>query len=134
MRAFALIPAILLAGCAATPADDYAMAPEDRMKLDEELAGYVVGEPDRCLDLRLTQRQTVIDDRTVLYRDGAKRVVATFSNRCPALERHGEVLVFETFGGQVCDSDIVTSIDTSTGMQTGACGIESFVPYERAGS
>jgi hypothetical protein len=34
---------------------------------------------------------------------------------------------------QYCRGDIVRSVDLSTGMQAGSCGLGSFVPYRTPG-
>ena len=126
-----MTPALLLAGCAGVDRD-YAMAPEDRAELDRELAGYVAEAPQKCLDVRFTNRSRAIDDRTVVYNGAGGKYLATFDGRCRALDNLGEALVFRTFAGQVCDVDIIQTIDSSTGMITGACSIDTITPYRRA--
>ena len=132
MRAILTLPAALaIAACATGERADYAMSEEDRAMLDRELAGYEAGEPENCLDLKFVNNSRVIDDRTVIYRRGGTKYLTTFDNRCPALERTSETLVFRTFSGRVCDVDIIQTIDNQTGLAGPACSIDTITPYNR---
>ncbi|WP_343344408.1 DUF6491 family protein [Sphingomicrobium sp. XHP0239] len=132
MKAFLTLPAALLVvACATGPEADYAMTAEDRAELDRELEGYVAEAPENCLDIRFVNNSRTIDERTVVYREGNRKYLTTFDDRCPALDRLGEALVFRTFAGRVCDVDIIQTVDTQTGIQSGACSIDTITPYRR---
>jgi hypothetical protein len=77
------------------------------------------------------QDMIVVDERTILYRDGANRVWRNeVAGPCSGLGRPGTALVTRQFGGSgPCRGEIVQIVDTASGFNTGSCAFGDFVPY-----
>ena len=129
-----LASAVALASCATTS------EPEPRsIKAERELSlwldGRTVGKPQSCLPSYRSGDMVVIDEKTILFRDGANRVWRTELNgSCNGLGRPGTALLTKQFGGTgLCRGEIAQVIDTSQGFTVGSCSIGDFVPYTGRG-
>ena len=139
MRRFALLslPVLAATGLGACAYND---APEPRspralQQLDQYLAGKVAGQPQSCLPRYRTNDMVVIDERTVLFRDGGNRVWRTdIPGGCSNLGRPGYAMVTQQFGGSgLCQGEIVRVVDTQTGILAGSCTFGPFVPFTAPG-
>ena len=101
----------------------------DAKMLTRELAGRTAGIAERCVaNTRLGQ--ATIYGETLLYRDG-KTVWLNKVERCPGLFRD-PILVFDIFGGQLCENDLVRTIDRGgLGIPGPACQLGKFTPYRK---
>lgn len=99
---------------------------------DKALAGKVAGKAESCLPLQRSNDMTVIDDDTILYRDGRTTYVNQPLGGCNNLGRGSYALVTRSSGSQLCRGDIATVVDTSTGITVGSCSLGDFVPYRPA--
>lgn len=127
------LSALAAAGVGACTTND---VPEPRtpravQELDRYLAGKVAGQPQSCLPRYRTSDMVVIDERTVLFRDGGSRVWRTdIPGGCSNLGRPGYAMVTQQFGGTgLCSGEIVRVVDTQTGMLAGSCTFGEFVPF-----
>lgn len=134
ISAAVLVSAIGLAACATT-----AEPPVRTMAAQRELAswldGRVAGTPQTCLPTYRSNDMVVIDERTILFRDGANRVWRTDVNGpCNGLGRPGYALLTRQYGGSgLCRGEIAQVIDTSNGFTVGSCSLGDFVPYTGPG-
>lgn len=126
--------AAALASCATTD------RPEPRSeKAQAELArwldGRVAGKAQTCLPSYRSQDMVVIDENTLLFRDGSRRVWRTdLKGPCNGLGRPNTALLTKQFGGTgLCSGEIARVIDTSFGGTVGSCALGDFVPYEGPG-
>lgn len=125
-----LASAGLLASCATTgqvePRSLRAQA-----ELTRWLDGKVAGKVQSCLPNYRSQDMVVIDENTILYRDGARRVWRTdMRGSCNGLGRPGTALLTRQFGGTgLCGGEIAQVIDTQNGFIVGSCAFGDFVPY-----
>jgi hypothetical protein len=73
----------------------------------------------------------VVDERTILYRDGSNRVWRNDMNGpCSGLGRPGTAIVTRQFGGSgLCRGEIAQVVDTVGGFTVGSCSFGDFVPY-----
>ena len=129
MRIFMLATGVIgLCACATAsePAQrsDKAQATYDRM-----LAGKVAGKAEKCLPTYRSNDMTIIDDDTVLFRDGRTVYVNQPLGGCQSLSRSGSALVTRNMGPQLCRGDLATVVDNTSGMTLGACSLGDFVPY-----
>jgi hypothetical protein len=137
MRYF--IPHILaagLAGCAMAPPQQTA-AVDDRAqaRLAQLVAGKVPGPPQSCLPVFRSPDMTVIDDRTIVFREsGARTWVMRPQNACNLLSAGPYALVTRRSGGQMCRGDIGQVVDPQSGASVGSCIVGDFVPYTRPGA
>ena len=129
--AAALLIALTVTACASTPAEQV-RSPRDQRELTEALAGRNPGPPVRCIpNYRSTQMQ-VIDDHTILFRDGRTVYVQIPRGGCYGLGSGSRTLVTRQFGTtQLCDGDINHTVDLTTGIQGGSCVFSPFVPYTK---
>ncbi len=135
MRSLCLIlaSAAALTACATTPAQP--RSPQAEQHLQQLLTGKVAGAPQSCLPSHRSSDMVVIDDQTVLFRDGGRRVWRTeMRDGCTRLGSSHYALVTRSFGGPgLCSGDIAQLADLSTGMIVGSCSWGEFVPYTRPG-
>ena len=125
-----LASAGVLASCATTGQPEQ-RSPEAQRELARLLDGKVAGKPQSCLPTYRSQDMVVIDENTLLFRDGANRVWRTeLSGPCNGLGRPGTALLTKSFGGTgLCRGEIAQIVDTSQGFTVGSCGIGDFTPY-----
>jgi len=122
-----------LAGCSA-PVAQPAPTPEASAQLTRELAGRTAGAPIRCLPRYGSTDVQVIDDWTVLFRQGGTVYVQHPPGGCSGIGSNRNTMVSRIWGnGQVCSGDIQHLVDLSTGIGGGSCVFGPFIPYPRAG-
>lgn len=129
----AAIAAAFVAGCATYAADRpaYRSASNDT-DFRKALAGRIPGKPVDCLSSSRSRDMQVIDDDTILFRDGRTTYVQAPRGGCSPLGSGHYTLVTQSFGGQgLCRGDIARVVDLSGGFTVGSCVLESFVPFER---
>ena len=136
MRSLLLIASAALAGCSTAPyrATDTA---HSEAKLQEHLAGKTAGKAQDCLPAFRTQDMVRIDDDTILFREGSKRIYRNEINgSCNGLGSQNYTLVTKSVGGsgRLCRGDIARTVDLSSGMTVGSCVLGDFVPYTRPGA
>ncbi|MFC7536155.1 hypothetical protein ACFQPG_02085 [Sphingomonas sp. GCM10030256] len=121
----------LLAGCATSTANPPQRTAEAQQQLDRYLAGKVAGEPRSCLPLYTRNNMVVVDDNTILFRDGSNRVWRNDPpGGCSPLGRPGYTMVIRTVGGTgLCRGEIVQVVDLVSGFNGGSCSLGDFVPY-----
>lgn len=127
----AAVTALALAGCAYPAPMDGRRTLDAQQTLDRYLTGKVAGRPQTCLPNYRTNDMVVVDEHTVLFRDGSRRVWRTdIPGGCNGLGRPGTAMVTQSFGGSgLCRGEIVRIVDTAGGFMTGSCTFGDFVPY-----
>lgn len=98
-------------------------------KLAKLLAGRVAGQPRSCINTMVNRDSRVIDGTAVVYGRGRTIWVNVPANAEDLDDR--DAMVIRQFGSQLCRSDIITTIDTASGMFTGSVFLREFVPYTR---
>ena len=135
MRSTAIVLALFLAGCTTSPREaELAASAEARTQeaLAAELAGLVPGEPTTCLP-EPTRNQLASKGygATIVYvASPALKYRNDTTGGCERLSR-GDTLITRTPIGRVCRGDIATTVDRTSGFQTGSCALGEFVPYRR---
>jgi hypothetical protein len=99
---------------------------------DRLTAGKSPGPAAKCLPLQRSNDMVVIDDDTILYRDGRTTYVNKPLGSCNLLSRGSYALVTRSQGSQLCRGDIATVTDVTTGTTVGSCALGDFVPYRPA--
>lgn len=131
-------PAALLIIAAASSACAASAVGEPRTAMAETaltraLAGKVAGPPVKCLPPLRANDMTIIDDNTILFRQGRNLVYRNDPpGGCSPLSRGRFALVTRTIGSGLCRGDIAQVVDLTTGMSAGACSLGEFVPYRTA--
>lgn len=123
--------AATLAGCAASNTQGGQRSLRAQQTLDRYLAGKVAGSPQSCLPRYRSQDMVVVDDQTILFREGSTRVWRNNPvGGCSGLGRPGTALVTRSFGGTgLCRGEIATVVDTASGFTVGSCSFGDFIPY-----
>lgn len=135
MRSIALVlVATTLAGCS-TPLEPPARNVRAEARLAELIAGKTAGTPITCLPSYRSGDMVVIDENTIVFRQGASRVyVNRLQGGCNGLDRGWYALVTRTTGSSgLCRGDIAHVQDLANGFTVGSCAIGDFVPYTKAG-
>ena len=97
---------------------------------DRLTAGRVPGKAEKCLPTYRSSDMTIIDDETIVFRDGRTSYVNHPLGGCNNLHQSGRALVTRNFGPQLCRGDLATVVDNSSGMSVGACALGDFIPYK----
>ena len=126
------LAAAALAGCASAPEAPQRSA-ADQKELARALEGRTAGAAVRCLPYFGSNDVQVIDDWTILFKQGGTVYVQNPQGGCPGIGSHRNTMVSRIYGnGQVCSGDIQHLVDVSTGIGGGACVFGPFVPYRKA--
>lgn len=126
-----LVAGAVLAGCTTAPSQE-TRSPRAQRDLAEALAGHTPGAPVRCIPNFKADQMQVIDDYTILFREGRTVYVQNPRGGCSGLGSGSRTLVTRQFGtSQLCDGDLNHTVDLVSGIQGGACVFGPFVPYTR---
>ena len=130
MRCLPLIlVAAALAACSTGPQPG--RTAEAEAHLNKLLAGKAPGKPISCLSHYRSNDMVVIDDSTVVFKNGRTVYRNDFQGgACSNLGRGSYAMLTRTSGGLgLCRGDIAEILDTSSGMTVGSCVLGDFVPY-----
>ena len=130
MRAFALAPLALLAACGPIVPD--VRTAKAQTELTRELAGKVAGKAVNCLPQYRSSDMTVIDNNTILFRDGKTIYRNDPPGGCSPLGSGSYALLTHNSLGSLCSGDIARVFDTSAGITVGSCSLSEFIPYRSA--
>ena len=128
-----ILTAAALGACTTAPQPETRSAKAEA-HLQKVLAGKVAGPPVNCLPSHRSNDMVVIDDNTILFRDGSRRVYRNdlMGGGCSQIGSGYYALVTRTSGGfGLCRGDIAEVRDVSNGISGGSCVIGDFVPYTR---
>lgn len=126
-----LSAAAMLAACSTAPVEPTRSARAQK-ELADALAGRVAGKPVSCLPNYRANDMQIIDDWTILFRDGRTIYVQNPRGGCPGIGNRRNVLVTRLWGtNQLCSGDISHLVDPASGIGGGACVFSEFVPYTR---
>ena len=114
---------------AAAPAFAETRQERSEARLAELLEDRVPGETRQCITAMRSDGVRVIEGIGVVYDAGETIYVARVSN--PNQLGWNDVPIFERHGSQLCSSDVIRTVDRSTGHYSGAVFLEHFVAYDR---
>ena len=118
------------ASCSYTATAPVGPSPMAQDRLVRELSGLVPGQPESCLPRYRSQDMIVVDDRTLLFREGRNRVYRNNLNgSCPV--GGGYALVTRSTGSGLCRGDIAEVTDVQNRVTVGSCVLGDFIPYTR---
>jgi hypothetical protein len=124
MRTFVLIALLMAAGSAT------ADSRREQDSLTRALAGRFAAAPVECIDQRVVDGPQVVDQKTLIYRQGRGRLwVNTLPEACRGL-RFNAVPVVQIVSGRMCRNDLFTPV--VPGSSAGdTCRLGSFTPWDR---
>jgi hypothetical protein len=129
-----LVAGAVLASCSTAPPAPTRTAAKQQ-EFQQLLNGKVATAPISCLPHYRSGDMRVIDDDTIAFRDGSRRVyVAHMQGGCTNLSSGTNALVTHQYGtADLCRGDIARVVDTLNGFTVGSCVFGDFVPYVRPG-
>lgn len=99
---------------------------------DDPLAGRVAGKPQQCINLsQLNGGPVIVDETTILYRDGPRVWRTGPRGACPALERFSTLIV-DVWSGQLCSGDRFRPREPGMRIPGQTCLFRDFTPYIKA--
>ena len=123
------LAATSLAACESVDSQPQQRSASQQQSFDKALAGKVAGKAESCLPLQRSNDMVVIDDNTILYRDGRTTYVNKPLGGCNNLGNGSYALVTRSQGSQLCRGDIAQVTDMTTGVTVGSCALGDFVPF-----
>jgi hypothetical protein len=103
---------------------------EAQAHLNNLLAGKVAARPISCLPHYNANDMVVIDDGTVVFKNGRTVYRNDFEGgSCPNLGQGNFALITKTPSSGLCRGDIAEVRDLSAGITVGSCVFGDFVPY-----
>ncbi|MFM5895619.1 MAG: hypothetical protein ACKOQM_14475 [Novosphingobium sp.] len=117
--------AALLAGPALEARSN--LSPQQR--LDKLLEGRVAGRPEHCISHFDTREMQVLDKTAIVYGWG-NTIWVNVPRNAQDLD-DDNIMVTRTSSSQLCDLDIVTTLDRTSQMFNGSVSLGEFVPYRR---
>lgn len=131
-----LLPLLLIsvAACTQTPRQLEAQAAAeagDRAAIDRELAGFIPGPPQSCVQQTLLREMSSHGDTLIYRSNSGVRYVNRTSGGCSP-DRDDAFLVTRTPSTSLCRGDIAQAISRTSRFPVGSCSYGDFVPYRRA--
>ena len=102
---------------------------QNEAKLARMLEGRTAGEPVSCISALNSNRMEVIEHVGIVYDSGSTIYVARPTD--PRQLGRNDVVVINRFGGQLCTTDVIRTVDRYQGFTTGAVFLDHFVPYRK---
>ncbi|MEO6249042.1 MAG: hypothetical protein ABIO85_10775 [Sphingomicrobium sp.] len=125
-----LLIAATLAGCASYADQPAYRSANNEADFRKALAGKTPGRPVDCLSSSRSNDMQVIDDNTILFREGRTTFVQSPRGGCSPLGSGHYTLVTQSYGGMgLCRGDIARVVDLQNGFTVGSCALDSFVPF-----
>lgn len=101
----------------------------EQQRLDKLIAGRIAGAPVNCIPNWETRDMQVLDKTALVYGSGTTIWVNVPRNAGDIDD--DDILVTHTNGSQLCDLDIVRTVDRTGHFQTGFLSLGKFVPYKK---
>ena len=120
------------AGAAAHTADKVDKnTQENEAKLAHKLEGRTAGEPVSCIPLQRLNELEVIYGVALVYETGDIIYVSRPTH--PEDLRRNDVVIVDRHTSQLCNSDVIKTVDRDVGFVTGVLFLGKFVPYRKPG-
>ncbi len=123
-----LIAALVSGAMLALPA----VAGEAKADGKPELAGYTrTGEMTNCIYSRQLEQVKILNGKQILFEMTGSRYYLNEPKSCPTLRKR-YALKYDATIGQLCNTTIVTLLDTASGIHNqGSCGLSQFERVEK---
>ena len=118
---------VAVVGTMAVTAVGNAALAREKMSKEDVLAKYErTGELEHCIGLQLIRQTRILDDQTILIEVSNRTAYLNeLPQKCPLLKSM-DAYLHQTSINQMCDLDLITVIDTTTGHQLGSCMLGKF--------
>ena len=122
--------AALISTSSIAVAEKDAYSARSAQKLAKALAGRTAGPPVSCISNSRGSSMTVVDDYTILFKEGGTIYVQKPRGGCHNLESN--TLVTRMAGSnRLCRGQIGQVVDRVAGFSQGSCVFDDFVPYRK---
>jgi hypothetical protein len=130
----ATVGAALLATSTNAIAEQDRYSQKNAQKLAKALAGRTPGQPVSCIGNSRGSNMQVVDDYTILFKEGGTVYVQKPRGGCIGLGSSNYTLVTRIAGSnRLCRGQIGELVDRVTGFSYGSCVFNDFVPYRKRG-
>jgi len=130
----ATVGAALLSTSTVAVAEKDGYSSRQAAKLGRALAGRTAGQPVGCISNTRGSEMQVIDDYTILFKEGGTLYVQKPRGGCPGLGSNNLTLVTRMAGSnRLCRGQIGELVDRVSGFNYGACVFNDFIPYRKVG-
>lgn len=99
-----------------------------QQRLDKLLEGREAGAPVNCIPLFETRDMQILDKTAIVYGRG-NTIWVNIPDNVDVLD-DDDILVIKTSNSQLCDLDIVQTLDRGSRMPNGFVSLGKFVPYK----
>lgn len=125
---------LALAGATVHSADQAEKKPSKRVQQNEArlarmIEGRTAGEPVSCIPVLKPQQFEIIEGVALVYDSGDILYVARPTD--PEVLRRDDVVIVDRHTSQLCDSDVVRTVDRNNGFVTGVVFFSKFTPYRK---
>lgn len=125
--------AAFVAASSIAPAQSDVYGAKASSKLAKALAGRSPGNPVSCISNIRGSDMQVIDDNTILFREGGTVYVQKPAGGCHGLGKGTYALVTRISGSsRLCRGQIGELRDRVSGFTYGSCVFSDFIPYRKA--
>lgn len=121
---------LAFAGATAQAADKSERIAKNEARLAELLKGRVAGEPVSCIPEFKSSSVQVLEGVGFVYGTGSVIYVAK-PDRLNDMQ-WDDIMVVKRTGGQLCNTDIMRTVDRMSGFTTGVVFLSKFTPYRKA--
>lgn len=130
MKLSFVLPLLLLAGCGSAVASDSPRDARSQQRVDQLLSGKTAVGTQSCAPLRELDRQTIVDDHTILYRVSATKVWRNdIPIGCTGLDRNSTLIRRSISSTDICSGEIFEVRDSGTQFPLGACSFGEFTEF-----
>lgn len=101
-----------------------------QQELEKLIAGRVAGKPVHCISNFDTREMRILNKTAIVYGRGDTIWVNVPRNAADLDD--DDILVTHTTGSQLCNLDIVRTVDRVSHFPSGSISLGDFVPYRKA--
>lgn len=130
MKKSGILIAVAAMAIAAATAQAETRAEKNEARLTKMLEGRTAGEPVTCIPAFNDNKLTVIEEVGLVYDAGDVLYVSRPTT--PEQLSWSDIVVINRFGGQLCNTDVVRTVDRTGGYTTGVLFLKPFVPYRKS--
>lgn len=129
MKFLPLLFVPLIASCGLAAGTEAPRSERAQTRLTRALEGKVAGPPQRCISPFARNEQEIVDQRTILFKNGRNLVYRNDpEGGCQGLDQSRAIIV-TSISGDYCRGDIIRVLDQTSGNLVGSCAFSDFIPY-----
>jgi hypothetical protein len=119
------------AWCGTATARQTAPPAEGVARLETLIAGRTAGKPVYCLNQRTINSVEIVPGTALVYTAIGGTLYVNTPRAGAASLRKDQILVTNTYSGQLCNIDVVQLVDNASRFNEGSLILQEFVPYPK---